>query len=196
MSGTFPTGIISSEILRSQHVTLVSEAQSLKQQARAKETHKWLIDVETTILTQAQWQDLLGFLVSQRGRFDTFTYTLNSHTLQGTGSGTPLVNGASQTGRSLITDGWGNNETVLKRGDIFKLAGGNKVYMITANVTSDGTGNATLSIEPALVTSPANNAALTITSVSFTVALSENLSEISVQVSRLGSASLTFEERV
>src|SRR4051812_41289591 len=44
-------------------------------------------------------------------------------TLLGAGGGPPLVNGASQTGGSLITDGWTPSLTVLKAGDIFTLAG-------------------------------------------------------------------------
>src|SRR3990167_1057755 len=39
----------------------------------------------------------------------------------GTYTGTPLVNGASQTGTSLITDGWTSGGATLNRGDVFTI---------------------------------------------------------------------------
>jgi hypothetical protein len=71
--------------------------------------------------------------------------------------GTVLVNGASQTGSSLIVDGLTG---VPKVGDTFTLAGVEKIYTVTANATVTG-GGATLAINPALASSPADNAAIT-----------------------------------
>lgn len=101
--------------------------------------------------------------------------------------GTPLVNGATQTGNSLITDGW--TAAALQRlnqGDTFTLAGVFSVnpqsrqstgilqdFVVTANGSSDGAGNMTVTISPAInptgqfqnvTNSPADNAAITITS--------------------------------
>lgn len=107
----------------------------------------------------------------------------------GTQGGTPLVNGASQTGASLVTDGWSNSITnVLRAGDIFTVAGVFAVnpvtkistgrlqsFLVTASVNSDGSGNATLAISPGIVTSgttqtvsnsPADNAAITVVGAS------------------------------
>ena len=84
----------------------------------------------------------------------------------GAGGGTPLVNGASQTGSSLVTDGWPNTTLVMKAGDVFKVAGLNALYRIRDDLTSDGSGDGTLTINPPVASgnSPANNAALTLTS--------------------------------
>ena len=106
------------------------------------------------------------------------THTIGAH------GGTPLVNGASQTGASLVTDGWTASTAVLKEGDVITLAGVNAVnpqsrestgvlrqFVVTANVTSDGSGNATIAISPSITTgtgfqtvtgSPADNAAITV----------------------------------
>ena len=91
--------------------------------------------------------------------------------LLGNGGGTPLVNGASQTGSSLITDGWSNNTLVLRAGDIFKVAGSNLVYDVTADATTNASGQVTLSINPPIFSggSPADNAALTINTTPGTV---------------------------
>lgn len=110
----------------------------------------------------------------------------------GTFSGTPLVNGANQTGSSLITDGWGDSATALLNvGDIFTIAGVYAVnpqsrqstgqlanFVVTATATSDVSGNSTVSIYPAITISgqfqtvnavPADNAALTVYGASGTV---------------------------
>lgn len=78
---------------------------------------------------------------------------------QGQASGTPLVNGGSQTGNSLNTKGWTPGVTgILKQGDYIQLGTGtsSRLYMLTADATSDGSGNSVLSISPALRTSPNN----------------------------------------
>jgi hypothetical protein len=99
-------------------------------------------------------------------------------------AGTPVVNGAGQTGSSLVTSGWtGTIAGLLNVGDVFTIAGvyavnpqskvatsslQNFVITSTANSTS---GAATLQIYPAITTSgayqtvsasPANNAAITV----------------------------------
>jgi hypothetical protein len=98
-----------------------------------------------------------------------------------TGS-TPLVNGASQSGASLITDGWQVSTAILKQGDIFTITGVNAVnpvsgadlgylrqFVVTADKSSDGSGDATIAISPSITASgayktvsaaPANNAAI------------------------------------
>lgn len=70
--------------------------------------------------------------------------------------GTVLVNGAGQTGSSLAINGL----TAAPRiGDTFSIAGVEKVYTVTANATLVS-GGATISINPALASSPADNAAV------------------------------------
>lgn len=97
-----------------------------------------------------------------------------------TAASTPLINGAGQTGSSIVTDGWGNPSN-LKKGDIVTFAGVRSVnplskestgrlqqFVLTADV--DSTGAATLSISPSIITSgalqnvdaaPADNAVIT-----------------------------------
>ena len=93
-----------------------------------------------------------------------------------------------------MTDGWNASIPIFKAGDFLKLAGNDKVYMCTADVSSDGSGNATISIEPALVASPADDGAITHSSVSFTVALTSGIQEFSTDTSGLFSYELDFEE--
>lgn len=71
--------------------------------------------------------------------------------------GTVLVNGAGQTGSSLVVDGLTGTP---QAGDTFSIAGVEKVYTVTSNPTVTS-GGATLSIAPALASSPTDNAAIT-----------------------------------
>ena len=69
------------------------------------------------------------------------------------------MNGANQTGSSIVTDGWTNNAAILKAGDIIKFDGVYFVnpmsgeatadlaqFVVTADVTADGAGNATIPV--------------------------------------------------
>jgi hypothetical protein len=109
---------------------------------------------------------------------------INTHTVGPLG-GTPLVNGATQSGSSLVTDGWtAAAASRLKKGDVFTIAGVNAVnpqsrqstgqlrqFVVTADVSSDGSGNLTVAISPAIAATgafqtvdalPADNAAITV----------------------------------
>ena len=104
---------------------------------------------------------------------------------QGTYSGTPLVDGASQTGNTLVSDGW--TSTTLNRGDVITVANVNSVnprsrmnngvvreFTVTQQV-SDTAGAISIPISPAITTtgayqtvtaSPADNAAITVVGAS------------------------------
>ena len=71
--------------------------------------------------------------------------------------GTVLVNAGSQTGATLAVDGL-TSAPIL--GDVFTVAGIDKVYTVTATATVSS-GGATLAISPNLASSPADNAVVT-----------------------------------
>jgi hypothetical protein len=81
--------------------------------------------------------------------------------------GLVLVNGASQTGVTVDLDAFSSSEYVPQLGDTFKIDGIEKVYTVLA-VSIVASGTATLSIFPALDSSPADNAAVTFLGISST----------------------------
>lgn len=171
MSGSLPTsqGFTGSR-LKSNQRALISQAQSGRRQVRRFGGHQWEFSLATGHLDVDEWKAFYAFLASQEGQYESFTVVHPTFaTPRGTGAGTPQVAGGSQTGGSLNTDGWSPNQMVLKKGDIFKIAGNDKVYMITNDATSNGSGAATLLFTPHLVESPTDNAPLTVTNVAFTV---------------------------
>jgi len=102
------------------------------------------------------------------GQYGTFLLGDPANTApRGVGTGTPLVKGGSQTGDSLITDGWTNSTTgILKAGDWIQLGSGSssRLHKVLDDVNSDSGGNATLTIWPSLRSSPADNAVITVNS--------------------------------
>lgn len=101
-----------------------------------------------------------SFIAQLHGRFGSFLFPVPGITGPSTGySGSAgVVNGGSQTGYSLVTDGWTNSATVLNIGDYLTV--NNELKIVTALAVANGSGELTIQIEPALRTSPANNAAI------------------------------------
>lgn len=99
----------------------------------------------------------IAFFLSLNGPEGTFWLPPTvDKTASGIATGTPLVNGGSQTGQSIVTDGWTPSQTgILKAGDWIQI--GNYIYRILQDANSDGSGNATFDIWPKLRTSPAND---------------------------------------
>jgi hypothetical protein len=120
-----------------------------------------------------------------------------THTVGALG-GTPLVDGANQTGSSLLLKGWTHSvATRLKKGDVFTVAGVYAVnpvsrvstgelrqFVVTADAASDSGGGMTVAISPALTpvdslgnaqqfqtvtASPADGAAITVVGTANTV---------------------------
>ena len=81
---------------------------------------------------------------------------------RGNMGGAPLLNGGHSAGAtSLVCDGFPASTIVLKQGDWFSLA--NEWKEATADVTSDGSGNATIPIWPEVHKNYADNQALSYT---------------------------------
>ena len=199
MSGAYPTSpAFNSASLRSISPALVSRAANMRRQVRKFGGHAWAFRAIYPPMTRATFAPVMAFIAAQDGEFESFTMVLPQFsTPQGDISGsTPLVNGASQTGGSLITDGWQASTLVLKAGDIFAVAGNTKVYMVTADATSDGSGNLTLTFHPDLVDSPADGAALTVSAVPFTMALINEAQEFAISTALHYSYEIEVEEVV
>lgn len=98
-----------------------------------------------------------SFIAKARGRANDFQIPVDP-TAQSASTATPLVNGASQTGRTLATDGWPVSTTVLVAGQFVTI--NNQLLQLTENITSNGSGVATLTFEPPIRTSPSDNAAI------------------------------------
>lgn len=157
-------------------------------------------DMAKTALAEAK--------IGKYANFDNYTWVhAPTHTVGGLG-GTPLVNGGAQGStyaavkqtwsQNLVTDGWtAAAANRLRAGDVFTIAGVNAVnpvskqntgrlqtFTVLADVSSDATGNATVSISPPIIASgafqtvsavPADNAAITVLSGSASTSYKQSL---------------------
>jgi hypothetical protein len=137
----------------------------------------WEFVVELPPMVRADAEEWISFLIKLNGKEGTFNmYDPDGLTARGVATGTPLVKGGSQTGNSLITDGWTVSTTgILKAGDYIQI--GNYMYKVLNDANSDGSGDATLDIWPNLRSSPADNTAITVANCTTLVRLTSNVSE-------------------
>ena len=197
MSGSFPTSPAPSALkIQSYQPTRVSLSHNLRRSVRTNGAQRWVITADWVGLTRAQFAPIQALVLAQRGQWDTFSAALPAHKLpQGIATGTPLVRGANQQGRSLATRGWtANLAGVMKAGDFLGIAGQTKVYMVTADANSDSTGSATLVIEPALLAIPSDTANLAVRNVPFTLALGGDTLESAVAPGGIYNFSLQLVE--
>lgn len=122
-------------------------------------------------------------------------------TRNGTGGpGSPVVNGAGQTGASLATNGWTISiANILRAGDIIKVAGLKHVLDVTADATSSISGQVTLAINPPIWSggSPANGAAITVTGVTLDAFIYQEPSLPAAAANGfIAGLSITFRESV
>jgi len=118
----------------------------------------WGIEVGFDPMTREEFAPWSAFLSKLRGQVGTFYYGDRlQKTILGAGGGTPQVNGAGQTEYSLSSKLWPNSTLVLKAGDIFSI--NNRLYKSLTDVTSNGSGIATIEVWPRLK-SHANNTPL------------------------------------
>jgi len=179
MSGTFPTTPVPLSIeVQSIEPTLVSVANNLRRQTRSRGGQRWLFKCVFPPLARSDFDPIFAFSVAQRGQFETFTWTPTTiGTTRGVSSETPVVNGALAAGvSSAALDGMTvSTSNILRSGDFIKFSGHTKVYMVTADMSSDGSGEATVSFAPKLDSAVADDETLTIASVPFQVGFASDV---------------------
>jgi hypothetical protein len=144
------------------------------------DTRRMLLTPNTNVSLVPAFQGLLnpqvkigtqferGLITKNTLGFDHYqTQNLWQHQIGPLG-GVPAVNAAGQSGNSIVTNGWTAAAGLrLRKGDVIELAnvnavnpmtralyGGLRHFTVTADVYSDGAGNATIPISPAIVPAP------------------------------------------
>lgn len=116
---------------------------------------------------------LRGQLSGLLGQVGTFKIAIPDSLPLGTASGSGVVDGAGQTGTSLDTTGWDINQALLfSAGDWVEIE--QQAYTITADASSDDSGNATLQITPPLRKSMSNGSQIVTSGVSFYMRSTKN----------------------
>jgi hypothetical protein len=116
----------------------------------------------TVVLRKMKYRDSMRWLSARIKAFtDTVVYPVYQKGFTPGRPGTPLVNGASQAGTSLICDGFRANYKGID-GQYFSIiiSGKRYLHMLTADFTATSGGAATISFLPMLRATPADNAVL------------------------------------
>lgn len=125
---------------------------------------RWRATVTLTYMERANAEEWISFIASLNGPYGTFLMgDPTADDPRGVVSGSPLVNGADQTGLTLDIDGLpATTSGVFLAGDYIQLGTGSnsRLYKVVADADSNGSGEATLDIWPRLRMSPGNNDAV------------------------------------
>lgn len=115
---------------------------------------------------------------------------------KGSALGSPVVSGANQTGYSLNTRGWqASTVGLLLFGDYIQI--GYRLYKVLDTVTSDGSGNATISIWPNLRDLPADGTTIITRNCKGLFRLAANSGNtVSVNVGAYGINAIRFREAI
>ena len=136
----------------------------------------WEYSIDFWPQTGNDGRAIAAFLAALRGPVGTFIFE-DPAEANTASVGTPLVDGASQTGSTLITKGWSLSITVLSAGQFIQLGSDStaRLHMVTADAVSDGSGNSTLAIWPALRESPVNSSVIVIDNPGVVLRLTQNV---------------------
>lgn len=184
---TFPTSFgFSSFMYGIDNAIAVAESEfTFEAQVQEHQGVAWEISGSMELLNREQAEEYNAFIAALSGRKGTFLCgPAGSGTARGIATGTPLVKGASQTGQTLLTDGWTISQTgILLAGDFFQLGSGStaKLYKVVSDVNSDGSGNATIDFAPKIVTAPADNAAITVINPVGVFRMKENMLPVEIK---------------
>ena len=179
MSGTYPTSPEFRSInFASEQKTKTSTTDSGKMFSTQVDGQRFKFSASYSPMSRSDFAPVLAFIMKQRSQKETFQIALpDLKNAKGNVSGLVLVKTAHTAGDTTITvDAMTGT---LKAGDLVKFAGDTKVYMVVADVTADGSNEATLTIEPPLRSAISDNSAVTYDGVEFTVRLTNDLQQFS-----------------
>ena len=189
MSGTFPSSpVASSASISSQQNTIVSTTTSGRRQARQIDGQRFRMTISFPPMSRAEFAPINAFIMKQRSQLESFTYSPPTvSTTLGVATGVIRNDGIVSAGSTSCTiDGMANSTSgVFKAGDYFRFTGQTKVYMIVADVSSNGSGSGTLTFEPPLRTAVADNTILIYSNVDFTLGLVADVQEFNIGTENL-----------
>ena len=195
---TFPTsGVASINLMARNVIGSTSSPFNLKQQIHKHAGQRLEADISLPPMKRAQAEVWISFFMKLYGSYGTFTMgDPNAATPRGTAAstaGTPVVNGASQTGDTLNIDGLPTSETgYLLAGDYIQLGTGTsaQLYKVLDDVDTNASGEAALTIWPDLRSSPSDGATVVVSSAVGLFRLGTNVTDW--QINQAGFYSMTF----
>ena len=196
---TFPTqtGIAAVEITATDIVSISESPFTLAQQVVRHAGARWSATIRIPPVKRSDSEYWNSFLLRLRGQFGTFLLgDPNGTTPRGSAAsaaGTPVVNGASQTGNELAIDGLPTSAVgYLRAGDYIQLgsAASARLYKVLEDVDTNGSGEATLNLWPDLRSSPADGATVVVSGAKGVFRLASN--DATWTINNAGFYSISF----
>jgi hypothetical protein len=152
--------------------------------------------VSMPALTHVQAQQWIAFLMSLRGQANVFQFgDPLAVAPQGSGLGTPVVDGISQTGYSINLRGFTAGAAgVLLPGDWIQI--GYRLYRTIVAANADGSGKLALSIWPQIRESPGDGAAVVLSHPKGLWRLAGNARKWSISSARVYGMQLEIIEAI
>ena len=185
MSGAFPisTAKFGTLGIKSIQNTIISKSVSGKRLVRQIDNQRFAFTVQIITGTRSStYGELMAFIMKQRGQKETFTIIPPEiEDARGNETGTVLVNGSHAVGDTTIAMDAHHNDNphAFKAGDFIKFASHTKVYMVVADVQASSNAS-TVTIEPPLIATVADDSVVTYDNVPFTVYLTNDIQEFGV----------------
>ena len=176
LSGNFPIGEgFASANFKQVNTTKRTQTASGRTIRETNATTLWSVLVATPPLTQAQARPLQAYIARCRGGINEFDIILPeiSYSVADSAYHTATLTCSSTTAGATAVDftSSANSATVIKAGDVVRFSNHTKVYMATTDVNTDGSGNGTLNIEPALIENVSGSTTITHDEVPFRMIL-------------------------
>lgn len=160
---------------------------------------RWWFRVGYERLREDDWRIFDAFIARLSGMSGRALLTpLHASTPRGVATGTPVVAGGGQLGRSLNTSGWtSSTPLILREGDYFSVStlSGPELKILTTDAAADADGLATLQFAPPLRNSPVDGAAIIVTNPLCPMRLMDgDQGEMAWSSPRFGATTLEFVE--
>lgn len=156
----FPSVPFTTLELRNNTPTIVSTSLSGLENRTQVGTQYWSFTATFNNISDSQRRQIMGFLMSKRGNFSPFSIGLPEPFEDSSGNyaTSPITISTGAAGATTVVGtGVSNSTLILKAGDFVSFANHNKVYMVTADATSTGSGQVSVNLWPALRTSVASS---------------------------------------
>jgi hypothetical protein len=145
----------------------------------------------------AEWKPVQAFIAQCQGSLNEFDVVLPTISTSTTDYPSATISVGTTTAAGSTTVDIDTNvisATALKAGDVVRFSGHTKVYMVTSDINTDGTGGATLNIQPALTTGVTSGDTVTFNNVPFRVILSNDVQEFDYRTDGLVDYELDVQE--
>jgi len=154
----FPTTVKPAKItMEVEMPTLVSTTNALTTQRRTTGAHRIRLEYTYAPMDADEMQPFIAFFSAMQGQTKAFKLNVPKELINDSthiaDSSTHTSTGSYSAGtREVTVNGFGNNlTTAIKGGNLVQFSNHDKIYIVSANGGSDGSGNCKIRIEPGLI---------------------------------------------